>query len=382
MPARIALLLLVVVVATPAAAQPGRVQFGQPLQGPDGAGVSMNSTFQPAPTYPYGQPPVASGVFAGPPAGGTYQQGGGYGTGGYPGGAGSQPYAPMQPFSGFDPVPSQQTQFQQPYYDQLGSGYIPRDQVLVYRPDRLREVDFSYSFIPALSQGQLSVQEIDLSATLQFNPFRLASPLTLRPGGRMTLWGGPENPPLGPRTYDLFLGVGWQPQITDRFLLDLEAQPTVSTDFKRTSGSLRILGRVMGIYAWSDNLDIAAGAVYLDRDSVGVLPVGGVVYRPSDRLEMQLLFPRPKVRYRVEPFPYFQAETWVYLAGEYGGGHWSVELDNGVDDRFDYNDIRFFGGAEIITPLRSRAFVETHGGTLWPGFACRWSGCYCWLPCG
>lgn len=357
---RLVLVMLLAVSTAELAAQPGRLQFAQPIQGPDGAGTSLNSTYSPsAPSTPYPtsstypaspysssylQPTTPQGGFGSPPPlGNGYQQPGGFG----------QPYDTLQP------LPGQPTQFQQaPLYDPLNSQMVPQQQVLIYRPDRLREVEFSYAFIPALSQGEMSLQEIDLSATLQFNPFRTRAPLTVRPGARMSLWGGPENVPLGPRTYDLYTGFGWQPQITDRFILDMEIQPTISTDFKNTSDSLRLPGRVMGIFALNDQVDLVGGAVYLDRREIGVLPIGGLIWRPSNVTEFQLIFPRPKIRRRINGVITTAGETWIYLAGEYGGGNWSVELDNGVDDNYDYSDIRVFGGVEWLSPGQNRAFIE------------------------
>jgi hypothetical protein len=78
--------------------------------------------------------------------------------------------------------------------------------------------------------------------------------------------------------------------------------------------------------------------------------------RPSDDLQIDLYFPRPRIAQRL---PNFRAlESWLYIAGEYGGGNWTVERDFG-DDRIAINDVRAIIGVEWYGQRGVTGFVET-----------------------
>jgi len=47
-----------------------------------------------------------------------------------------------------------------------------------------------------------------------------------------------------------------------------------------------------------------------------------------------------------------------YVAGEYGGGAWTIQRADGTDDRVDINDIRASAGIEMTGPRGVTAFVE------------------------
>jgi hypothetical protein len=89
---------------------------------------------------------------------------------------------------------------------------------------------------------------------------------------------------------------------------------------------------------------VVAGVAYLDRDDVSVVPIGGVIWTPSEDLRVELMAPRPKIAKRVS----YDCNTahWLYIAGEFGGGAWAVERANGRDDVLYYRDWRAVVGLE------------------------------------
>jgi hypothetical protein len=105
----------------------------------------------------------------------------------------------------------------------------------------------------------------------------------------------------------------------------------------------------------SPQLDVLVGVVYLDRLRVQILPAGGFHYRPNDLWDMYIVFPNPKLRRRFRSLG--NTDWWWYVAGEYGGGSWTVNRA-GLDDRIDYNDIRFVTGFEWELPNKLRGHVE------------------------
>ena len=132
--------------------------------------------------------------------------------------------------------------------------------------------------------------------------------------------------------------------------------PGVWTDFDNVdSDSIRFLGRGLATVALSPNLDIRFGVIYLDRVDVKILPAGGVYYRPTPDWDMYLVFPNPKVRKFLAAVG--NTKWYGYVAGEYGGGSWTVERQT-TDDRIDYNDIRVIGGLEWETQTQIRGHIE------------------------
>jgi hypothetical protein len=86
---------------------------------------------------------------------------------------------------------------------------------------------------------------------------------------------------------------------------------------------------------------------YLDRNKVKALPVAGLVWQPNRDLNLRLVFPYPKLAYRVGEQSDFH--FWLYVAGEYGGGAWDFKSDSGASDSVEYDDIRVTLGLECRT---------------------------------
>ena len=72
------------------------------------------------------------------------------------------------------------------------------------------------------------------------------------------------------------------------------------------------------------------GVTYLDGGWSKVVPVAGVIYTPNDDVEYQLVFPTPRVSWRLpsSPIP-GRDERWVYVAVEYGNAAWAFQQPNG-----------------------------------------------------
>jgi hypothetical protein len=89
---------------------------------------------------------------------------------------------------------------------------------------------------------------------------------------------------------------------------------------------------------------VLLGVAYLDREDVAALPVAGIIYKPCDDVRYEMIFPRPRYARR-----FYQAcdrEDWWYIAGEFGGGSWSVERASGAHDVLTLNDWRLLLGVE------------------------------------
>lgn len=190
------------------------------------------------------------------------------------------------------------------------------------------------------------------------------TPLLVTPGFAFNWFDGPEADPTaaprGPdqpaRVYDAYLDLAYNSRWTPELGAELGFRTGVWSDFRRfDEDSLRILGRGLAVVSVTPQFELLAGAVYLDRLRVKMLPAGGVRWRPAPDWDLYLVFPNPKIRRTW--FSTGSADWWIYVAGEYGGGSWTVDRP-GIDDRTDYNDIRAVLGIEWQTPSQATGHLE------------------------
>ncbi len=216
--------------------------------------------------------------------------------------------------------------------------------------------------------GDFGVTRLELAATFGIPVLHnIDTPLLITPGFAFN-WlqgpvGGPDpmmieprGPDLPPRVYDAYLDLSWYPRLSEWFAAELGVRTGVWTDFDSVnSDSVRILGRGLGVISVTPNMEVLIGVAYLDRLSTKLLPAGGVHWRPNQEWDLYLVFPNPKIRRRFQSVG--NTEWWWYVAGEYGGGSWTVDRQ-GLSDRFDYNDIRIILGLEWETSTMTRGHME------------------------
>jgi len=234
----------------------------------------------------------------------------------------------------------------------------------------MQQISFEHTWLYGEGGADdLGINRSEISATfgipIFYNP---NTPLLITPGFAFNWFDGPltapvaapgdpPNPDLPARVYDAYLDAAWHPRLTDWLHADLGLRTGVWTDFNEVnSESLRILGRGLGVLAFSPQFDILIGAWYLDRNRIKVLPAGGVHWRPNGLWDFYLVFPNPKIRRR--SINIGSSQWWIYFAGEYGGGRWTIERANGVADDIDYNDVRIIYGLEWETQTQARGHIE------------------------
>jgi hypothetical protein len=213
-------------------------------------------------------------------------------------------------------------------------------------------------------QLQIDRTEMDVTfgAPLFYNP---ESPVLITPGFAFNWFEGPPTSAgadLPPQVYDAYLDAAWYPRFNDFLAADLGVRPGVWSDFHAVnSHSFRVMGRGLGIITLSPRMDLHVGVWYLNRNRIKLLPAGGIHWRPNTEWDAFLIFPNPKVRKRFVNIG--SSQWWWYVAGEYGGGRWTIERDpagpaGAIDDDIDYNDIRVIGGLEFETATQMHGHVE------------------------
>lgn len=239
----------------------------------------------------------------------------------------------------------------------------------------LQQISFEHTWLYGEDGADdLSINRTELAATfgipIFYNP---DTPLLITPGFAFNWLQGPytapvaagpgipPNPDLPARLFDAYIDAAWHPRLTDWLHADLGLRTGVWTDFEELNGdSLRILGRGLGVLSFSPQFDVIAGVWYLDRNDIKLLPAGGIHWRPNSIWDFYAVFPNPKIRRR--SINIGTSQWWMYFAGEYGGGRWTVErtFEGGGSfaDDIDINDIRLIFGLEWETQTQARGHIE------------------------
>lgn len=187
---------------------------------------------------------------------------------------------------------------------------------------------FSLQSYPSLSLGQNSAVKI---------------------GTGFHFLNGPAQPEMPPRLFDLQLAFLHRGIQSDRWMIDYRFSVGVFSDFEGSARKgVRFPGHVVSYYDVAPDVATVFGVEVFDRDDVSLLPVVGVVLRPTENIVAELIFPRPRVQVR------YSETRAFYVAGELGGDTWAIERTPGIDDVATYSDLRVtLGFLELDDPSDS-----------------------------
>jgi len=216
------------------------------------------------------------------------------------------------------------------------------------KPGPLQQAIFTVSELPRLGSTGLGLTTLDTSLTIGMPAPTVNSPLLVTPGFGTSFVdqaAGSMDPGLPAQLSEAWVQARWLSKLGDRLGVDLAVAPGWYSDFVNdTAEALRITGHGFGAWEAHENLRLVAGVIYLDRRDVNILPAGGLLWTPSDDQRHELIFPRPRLAWRVAESG--RAAQWVYLAGEFGGNQWAVRRESGADDVVVYQDYRLLAGWE------------------------------------
>jgi hypothetical protein len=232
------------------------------------------------------------------------------------------------------------------------------------QPNWFREVKATYTFLPGGTTDGLQINDVELSTTLAAALPGDLAPVLFTPGLGGHWWDGPAAERLPPgvdlptHVYDAYLDIGWRPRLARWLFVDLGVTPGLYTDLRDVPAeAFQMRGRGVAIVAFSEQLQVVAGALYVNRNKTKVLPAGGVIWNPDEDTKLSMVFPAPKLSRRI--FTARDVPWWVYLAGEFGGGRWAVERADGASDSIDYTDVRVILGLEWTVPHGLKGHLET-----------------------
>jgi len=220
-----------------------------------------------------------------------------------------------------------------------------------------QKLSFTGTWLDRRNADDFGLSEMELYGAFAFPMPTREKPLIITPGFETRFIDGPNSPDLPGQLYDAYLQFRWLGTINDCWAADVAVSPGVHSDFERWDDSaIRITGRALGVFTWSPSLKIVLGVAYLDRDDVSLLPAGGLIWTPSDDWNLNLVVPRPRIARRIWYDCYH--EDWLYLAGEFGGGSWSIERVGGAQDVVTMRDFRVLFGLERKWPGGAGARLE------------------------
>jgi hypothetical protein len=218
------------------------------------------------------------------------------------------------------------------------------------RPGMFQQLVFEGTWLARTSGSRgMGQYDLELKSVLAVPCPTRDSPLLIVPGFAVRYTDGPENLPIPPRLYDAYCQFRWLHRLSPRLGVDLSLVPGVYSDFEQSySESFRWTG--YGAAAWTmyPKLQLVAGVGYFNRLDVKLLPIGGLIWKPTADDCWELLFPKPsisrRVAYRRGPEGTIDREDWLYLCGEFGGGTWAIATAVPEPDLLDIKDYRLIVG--------------------------------------
>jgi len=143
-------------------------------------------------------------------------------------------------------------------------------------------------------------------------------------------------------------GVSFDSQVTlpflniDKMYLGIGVTPSFYGDkWEFTSADFRIPSRYYAIYQPNEKWTWVGGVKVLPRYKDQVLPIGGVIFRPNDRLNFNLTSDGPEVSYR------FNDRITLFLEGDFSVDEFTVDRNNSKNVVLRYARTGIGGGIKL-----------------------------------
>lgn len=240
-----------------------------------------------------------------------------------------------------------------------GSDLLPEPPISRFRQQAFQGVQLASGVVGGgTGTDFLNITHVQVTAGVGIPLGTPENVLLVSPGLRMDYLEKHATTDLPSELYEPSIRFFHQRPIDERLSAIFMVTPSLRTDFTTTDNAFRIFG--MAMLTWSvvpNELKVSAGVVYLDRSDIPAIPGVGLTWTPTARWKLDLQFPQPKLSYRVARDGN-TSESWIYLAGGFGGNTWAVTRQNGQTDELTISDLRLYAGYEQLICNNRGWFVE------------------------
>ena len=274
-------------------------------------------------------------------------------------GAVPDPGQPWQPFPDGTVLPTAPVITEEvPWWaPELGLRPLPRPADA--RDGFFQKARFTSTWIPQLADDSLGWTDLRSEVSVALPFFTRQAPIVITPSYEVHFLDRPAALDLPPRLHDLAIDFSHFRRVTDNWIVNVAVAPGLYADDHSFDAdeAQRINGRAVAIYDPSPEWKGVLGVTYVHGGWAKIVPIAGVVYEPNDDVKYELVFPRPRVAWRLPQSPVpGRDEYWFYLLGEFANAIWAIEQSDGTPDVFAYRDFRIILGLErkIIGGLSHR----------------------------
>jgi hypothetical protein len=225
-----------------------------------------------------------------------------------------------------------------------------------------QKAKFTATWLPQLDDDGLGWTDLRSEIVFGLPFFTRETPIVITPTYEAHFLDRPAAYDLPPRLHDLSIDFHHFRRLGDHWIADFAVTPGLYADDHSldSSDAFRLNGRAVGVYEPNQMWKWLLGVSYVNGGWNKIVPIAGFVYKPSDDVEYEAVFPAPRAAWRLpsSPIP-GQDEYWIYIAGEFTSSIWAFEQFGGTDDIFAYRDLRLILGLEhkVIGGLSSRAEI-------------------------
>jgi hypothetical protein len=203
--------------------------------------------------------------------------------------------------------------------------------------------------LPQLEDDSLGWTDLRTEVVTALPFFTRENPIIITPSYEVHFVESPEGIDLPPRLNDAAIDFHIFRVYANRWIADFAVTPGLYADDHSfdSDEALRVNGRALAIYAPTLETKWVLGVTYVDGGWNKVVPVAGVVYEPTDDVSYELVFPRPRVAWRLpnSPVP-GKDEYWAYVLAEFQNLAWAFEQSDGSPDVLASRDYRLIFGLE------------------------------------
>jgi len=208
---------------------------------------------------------------------------------------------------------------------------------------------FTGTWLPQLDGDSLGWGDLETGAVFGFPLFRRDTPLLVTTSFNAHLLDRPDGADIPHQVYDTAFEFRHLRKFGNGpWAMDVAVTLGYYSDFSSSDGdAFRVTGRGVGVYEDANGTKWLLGVGYFNRAGASVLPIAGAIVQHSPDVKWELIFPRPRIAWRLPSAVPGCDERWWYVGGEFSGGIWSIERPISLTrDNITYSDYRLMVGYE------------------------------------